>query len=447
MEKNSRLWMALTALPGAYIVYSLFTYSLLGRAGGSAFPMLGLARIPAFYDIRWLLSFSACGGDIQKLLSSNARCLGFDNPLYPPLSMELGRWLGMTPTDARWIGPLLGIAVIAALAHTCWLCTANLRSWSIITCLLWTAFPTQILLERGNIDGILFLLLSLFCVAAWLPGAASILLANSVNIFAISLKFYPWIGSIGWLIYSIKAPMPPGHKRILNASIIISTVAFSLHTASLMQVANLASSGGLGSHGLAAIGYLNPLVINTLGFEAGRTAIYMLIGLKALFVVGGLLSGLIFGHGLRPPQEMGGLTPGSLADRYSTTFVMVSTCVGLGCYIFSIGYDYRLTFLLPLITLILSNRLDNITLSSNTKRLLNLTIGAFILVFFLPLFSFFQPGILTSLELIDEILAAPFLFSCLGAIWINLFWSFSTTPLPPLPGTSALAATDFRHLQ
>jgi len=67
-----------------------------------------------------------------------------------------------------------------------------------------------------------------------------------------------------------------------------------------------------------------------------------------------------------------------------------------------------------LITLILSNRLDNITLSSHAKRLLNPTIGAFILVFFLPRFSFFQPDILTSLELMDDILAAPFLFSCLG---------------------------------
>ncbi|MBM5817781.1 MAG: hypothetical protein FJ083_14705 [Cyanobacteria bacterium K_Offshore_surface_m2_239] len=183
MKRTSLLWPIFPILSGIYLLYSLFTYAVLGRVAQGAFGMMGPTKIPGFYDLKWLLSFSACQGDIQELIASDARCFGYGNPMYPPLSIELGRQLGMSPNDANWVGLLFGLALITTIAHTCWLCTKNLRSWSIIVSLLSLTFPMQILLERGNIDTVLFLLLSLFCLSVWLPGIAAILLANIVNAF------------------------------------------------------------------------------------------------------------------------------------------------------------------------------------------------------------------------------------------------------------------------
>jgi len=423
MKRPPPLWLIIPLLSGIYLVYSLFSYAVLGRVVKGAFAMMGPTRIPGFYDLKWLLSFSACQGDIQELMASNARCFGYTNPMYPPLSIELGRLLGMSPDDANWVGMLFGLALILTIAHTCWLCTANLKSWSIIVSLLSLTFPMQIFLERGNIDAVLFLLLSLFCLVAWLPGIVSILLANIVNAFSISLKLYPWIGTLRWLIYSIIAPMTTTRKRVLNLSLILITSALAVYTASTMEITNVVSSGGLGSHGLAAVGYLNAMVINTLGPGPGRIAIYMLISLKLLSVAGGLLSGLVFGQKLVLPRDMGGLPKGTLADLYINTFIMVATTVGLGCYISNIGYDYRLIFLLPIIALVLSNLFDNSHLSSVRRQALGVIATAFILAFYLPFLSFLDADTLISLEMIDEIIAAPFLFSCLGGFWINLFKS------------------------
>ncbi len=438
MKKPPLLWPIFPFLSGIYLLYSLFTYAVLGRVAQGAFWMMGPTRIPGFYDLKWLLSFSACQGDIQELITSNARCFGYSNPMYPPLSIELGRLLGMSPNDANWVGLLFGLTLITTIAHTCWLCTTNLRSWSIIVSLLSLTFPMQILLERGNIDAVLFLLLSLFCLSVWLPGVVAILLANIVNAFSISLKLYPWIGTLGWLIYSIIAPMSTTRKRVLNLSLVCITTALAVYTASTMEITNVVSSGGLGSHGLAAVGYLNAMVINTLGPGPGRIAIYSLIALKLLSVTGGLASGLVFGQKLALPRDMRGLPNGSLADLYINTFIMISTTVGLGCYISNIGYDYRLIFLLPLIALVLSNLLDNSQLSPVRRQLLMVVAVAFLLVFYLPFFSFLDSDTLTSLEMVDEIIAAPFLFSCLGGFWINLFKSLPSKVASHLPVSAPL---------
>ncbi|MEB3156486.1 MAG: hypothetical protein VKO26_03510 [Cyanobacteriota bacterium] len=344
----------------------------------------------------------------------------------------------MSPDDANWVGLLFGLALITTVASTCWLCTKNLRSWAINVSLLSLTFPMQILLERGNIDTVLFLLLSLFCLSVWLPGIAAILLANIVNAFSISLKLYPSIGTMGWLIYSIIAPMSTTRKRVLNLSLVFITAALVVYTASTMEITNVVASGGLGSHGLAAVGYLNAMVINTLGPGPGRIAIYSLIGLKLLSATGGLASGLVFGQKLALPREMRGLPNGSLADLYINTFIMISTTVSLGCYISNIGYDYRLIFLFPLIALVLSNLLDNPHLSPTRKQLLMVVAAAFMLVFYLPFFSFLDSDTLTSLEMVDEIIAAPFLFSCLGGFWINLFQSLPSKVASHLPASAPL---------
>lgn len=422
--KNHRrphaLWLAIPAAVGTYLLYSLLNYGLSAPGSESGFGLLGLNRVPAFNDVKWLLSFAACKGDIRSLITTNASCFGYKNPGYPALSMELARFLGWGPDDARWIGILSGTGLMAAMAHACWLCTANVRSWSIIVGLLGLSFPFQVVLERGNIDSVLFLLIALFGLAAWKPGPWSILLANVIAAFSISLKVYPAIASIAWMIYSIRTKMTSKRKRILAQSLLATTAASLLFTAFSIYSRLAPASGGLRSHGLSAIGYANVFLLNEFGFTLGRLAIYALFLIKALSIFIGCSGGFLWGRQLawpiffRRPSK-------PLLSQYINTLIMITSAVGIGCYIFSIGYDYRLIFLFPILTLIFSNLIDNPTLHSSNRRFLALLAAAASYIFYLPFATSLSLRTSTALEMVDEMILAPFLLSALAAIWIHLW--------------------------
>ncbi|MEB3325247.1 MAG: hypothetical protein VKM17_07905 [Cyanobacteriota bacterium] len=286
------LWLAFPSVVGAYLLCSLISYGWPGTISTKGFELLGSGRMPGFDDIKWLLSFSACEGNLQELISKNATCFDYNNPGYPTLSMELGRWLGLGPSHAGWLGLIGGAGVTTVLAHAFWLCTGNIRSWSIITGILGLSYPYQLLVERGNLDSVILLLVALFCLIIWLPGAESILLANVVTAFAIALKIYPAILTAAWLVYSLKAPMESRRKRILNLSLLATTAAALLFTFTTIHGRMDSASGGLSSHGLTAIGYANMFLLREFGYTVGRIFIYSLYALKTLSILGGLWGGL-----------------------------------------------------------------------------------------------------------------------------------------------------------
>ncbi|MEB3325248.1 MAG: hypothetical protein VKM17_07910 [Cyanobacteriota bacterium] len=102
---------------------------------------------------------------------------------------------------------------------------------------------------------------------------------------------------------------------------------------------------------------------------------------------------------------------------------MITSALGMGCYITTINYDYRLVFLFPLISLIISNLLDGRTLRPENKQFLTMLAGASAYILILPFTRSLALSSGTYLELIDEMIVAPFLFSGLAAIWINLHQS------------------------
>lgn len=414
------LWLSIPVAVGVYLFYSLLNYGLSSPGTESGFALIGPNRIPAFNDVKWFLSFAACKGDLRTLITSNTLCFGFKNPGYPALSMEMARALGWGPGDARWIGILSGTGLMIVLGHACWLCTRNARSWSIIVGFLGISFPFQALLERGNIDSILFLLTALFCLTVWMRRPWSVLLANGITAFSIGLKVYPAFASFAWLIYSFRIPMDDRHRRVLAQSLLLTTILSLLFTYFSIYSRLAPAHGGLHSHGLSAMGYTNVFLLKEFGFSMGKIAIYALFLSKALSILIGAAGGFLFGGQLAWPNPSR-LPLNSLPNLYINTLIMITSAIGIGCYIFSIGYDYRFIYLFPILALLLANLIHNPARSSRNKLFLAFMLAASAYIFYLPLATFLSLRTATVLELIDEMILAPFLFAALSATWIHLW--------------------------
>jgi hypothetical protein len=417
--RDSPLWLLIPAIVGSYLLFSLLKYGISPLADNPGFALLGSNRIPGFYDLKWILSYSACEGSLRELLATNTSCFGFANPHYPALSILLGRWLGMGPQDAAWAGILSGVGVMAVLAHVSWLCTTRLLTWSVTISLLWLSFPLQFLLERGNIDSIIFLLTALFCLVVWQRGILSVVLANTIAGLAIAIKIYPVLGIIGWLIYSIRAPMNQKRKKSLTRSLLLTTPISLVFTyLSIFSPEKITTGwGGLNSHGLTAMGYTNTFLLDEFGYQLGKISIRALIVFKVMSLLIGITLGLASLKNISWPEKH----KFSRANLYAKTLIMISSAIGVGCYFISIGYDYRLIFILPLFAVVVSNLLDNSSLTSKSRWFLALLATASIYIFALPVAHNIDSKTLRFMELLDESILSPFLFAGLIAVWIRLY--------------------------
>jgi len=423
---NQVLWSVTALVPIIYLIYSLILYGLSNAPSTGAFAMLGSWRIPSFYDLRWLLSFSACEGTLRELSSSNVYCHGYPWPGYPLLSMQIGRLVHLGPHNAGAIGILFGLATIAIVAHQIWLFSSSIRSWSIITSIIVLSFPFQMLLERANLDAVIYALISLLCLLLGVPGLLIYCIINFIVAIVVGLKIYPVFGVASWLALSIKSSALRRQFLWLNLSLVLTVFASLAIAFASINANTLAAgmSGGLGSHGLKALGYINMTLIDLLGVNAATTAIRGLVLCKGFSILIGVLAALVlFKCRFLPLKTLRPSKPH--LKSYSALLLVVSTGTAIGCYLASINYDYRLLFFMPILAAIAGALLDGVEMNSRLKTMYGFIVLASVFIFaipFLKLTSF--SSVLVVLELLDEAMISPIAFGCLIGIWMKLVWNF-----------------------
>jgi hypothetical protein len=420
------VWPLTALAPIIYLIHSLVLYGLSNAPSTGAFAMLGSWRIPSFYDLRWLLSFSACQGTLRELQSSNTLCHGYPWPGYPLLSMQIGRLVHLGPDDAGSIGILFGLAIIAIVAHQVWLFSSSIRSWAIITSLILLSFPLQMLLERANLDAVIYALTSLLCLLLGVPGIFTYCLINFVVAIAVGLKVYPVFGIASWLALSARSTALRRKYLWLNLSLIATTCASLVIAFVSINANNLVAgmSGGLGSHGLKALGYINTTLIDALGINTATIAIRGLVLCKGIsFLIGILAALLLFSYKFLPLKMLRHSKP--ILKPYSALLLVVSTGTAIGCYLTSINYDYRLLFFMPILAAIAGALLDGVEIGSRIKKLYRFILLASVFIFSLPFLKLTSlSNGLVVLELFDEAMISPIAFGCLLGIWIKLVWNF-----------------------
>jgi hypothetical protein len=112
------------------------------------------------------------------------------------------------------------------------------------------------------------------------------------------------------------------------------------------SVGNLIKEGGLGSHGLLAFGYMNIALVDFFGIDTARLLIRVLFVSKAVALLAG------FWLAYKANLSWVWSRPNSLGHRLSGfqwITLLAASSVWLGCYIFTINYDYRFLYLFPFI--------------------------------------------------------------------------------------------------
>ena len=454
--------LALFVLAGGlfYIVTSLLFYSFGGPAWqDQGFPMLADMRNPTYADLRWVTANSDCGVNLKDLYHQRViGCDAFGRPGigYPPMSIWLFRIIHF---DAGWTNLLAlacGLFFIAISGYVFSKFNKNTAVTLLIVGLLLWSYPVQIGLEKLNIDILVYILVIFDCYLLSLS-AAPWRAATSLAIITLTvgMKIYPLFGYLGLLFLS-KPIARPGLSWLrlnkLDAVIILTGCTIAMISATPILFGNAAlpagsvsaGQGGLGSHGLKALGFLNQPLLRLYGQELGR---WMIRGLFALKIIS-IITGFVITFKLRIADDIK-LMITSLSNPKTSrfiTYVLVSmTCMWLGCYVTTISYDYRAIFLIPLIGILPRVYMSN-TNNSNHKMIWAIAVATMALIpgmstIFYWTFKIWEENRIIGHEVVAEFIMFPIVAGSATALMIQLLGLTSflkhllpaPAPAPPDP--------------
>lgn len=351
LEVTARAFFLLSLV---YSFVSLFVYGFAPQFQKLAFPLLGGIRLPPFVDLRWVTTISECGINLEDLGQGVATCypFSFGGLGYPPLSVEVARFLHVKEAHTELLGFAFGIAISGILLAL--LFQFKRPGWKrdLIGGLLVISFPMQLALERSNIDIVIFLLLT--SLSAALAGSKRWLIpfAGGISWLAVVIKMYPVAGITAWLGLSIFRR--PRFDLSRTISLLGTSIGFAMVLPWFLKYKGIAAQPPAGS---ISHGFIVPLPIQFIDSHAP------LLSYVFQYVPQPLISASIFivvlgwSFRVRLADQWEALLSKQTDDyRRRFLYIMPSLlgCVWLGCYFLSGSYDYRLIFAMPAFIVILS---------------------------------------------------------------------------------------------
>jgi hypothetical protein len=448
-------WIGLVVFASGilYIITSLLLYSFGGYSWqGEGFPMLADMRNPTYADLRWVTANSACGVNLDDLYHRRViGCDAFGRPGigYPPMSIWLFRLFHF---DAGWTNLLAlacGLTFITVSGYFFSKINQN-RGATLLTAglILWS-YPVQIGLEKLNIDVIIYILIILDCYLLSLSSATwRTATSLAIVVSTVGMKIYPLFGYLGLLFLAKPIAKPSlGWLRLnkLDAAIILTGCTIAMISATPILLGNdalpagsvSAGQGGLGSHGLKALGFLNQPLLNLYGKELGRWMIRSLFAMKILSII----TGFIVTSNLRIAEDIKLMIkslPNPKTSRFITYALVSMTCMWLGCYATTISYDYRLIFLIPMIAVLPQVYSSN----SNKQRPKMIWAIAVATMALIPgistitywAFKIWQENLIMGHEVIVEFILFPIVAGSAAALMIQFIeWNSFPRHLQPAP--------------
>jgi len=424
------LGYSLLGLVLSYLFYSLVSYALSMHPSTRAFGMISGLRMPTFADFRWVAAISGCNVDLNSLYEGKSvGCdpFGRHGIGYPPMSIWFSRFMGVKGVHASLISLAISFSFIGVILSQM---RSSLRSgWLLILVgsFFLIGFPAQLGLERMNIDILIFLLLYL-CVLLF--SAHALVWLFPLIILVIALKYYPFFAFFALMLHGLPRkptsshPVPPWLILLIGSCI---GLALSLPWAANGGTGVTVAGGGLSSHGLMALGYMNNAVIDAFGSASGRLLIKIAFGMKILMLAIGACMAYqlrlfdILARAIHVQAVKFKCT--SMLDNFYQTLVVAMTSLWLGCYIVTISYDYRLIFLFPV--LIFIARAIQLRPGSRTglmqRRGLIFLLVAMLASMLIPYlaYSYQDPLIRLSIDAIAEFVLIPFYASALFVIVLS----------------------------
>jgi hypothetical protein len=384
--------------------------------------------LPPFADLRWVTSLSECGINLDDLGEGRvATCDPWNRGGlgYPPLSVEVARFLHVGERQTELLGFAIGAAALCILLGL--LYGLQRPGWRRDMCggLVTLSFPVQLVLERSNIDIIVFLLLTSLAAALACSKRWVIPIAGAISWLTVVIKMYPVAGITAWLGLSIF--QRPRFNLARVGSLLGSSLGFATVLPWFLKYRAVAAQPPAGpiSHG-----FIVPISTNFLTTRAPLLGEFIraipqpLLG-TVIFILVFLWCARIC---LSSQWEY---KLDKQAKGYQRRFLSIMPtllgCTWLGCYFLSGSFDYRLILALPALLCILS-LLDtsNEPLPASTKSLLWLVAISGFTIFMLPAirYSGLLPTILTlpmnALLLSSDLFLMPVIAGAIAALALPL---------------------------
>jgi len=349
LEKNrleAKNWPKLGAdillLIGVVYCMSSLALCVSEQWADHAFPLLGnnIRMLPPFADLRAITAVAGCDVDINHIIEkTSAGCdpYGRSGGLgYPPFIYLIARGIGISGEWTTILSLTIGLAFIFAIT--------SISAESILTKttggVLLLSLPSQLGLERMNIDILLFiglLLVSLLREKDQAPKPGAIILASGLAFICTATKIYFVFGICSWLL---AARLAGNHKPRFDLPVCLAAIA-GLCTA----IPWLASGDGFATPQLGL--FSHGLMFKTSdGIAGGTTAV------SAIFLFTGIylasknkrLGNFLKGYGRNIKTSRWGRTKTCMACSGLATWI--------GCFILTSNWDYRLVFTFPWILLL-----------------------------------------------------------------------------------------------
>jgi hypothetical protein len=247
---------------------------------------------------------------------------------YPPLWAWGFHFLDLGESRTEWVGVIMGVLVIGTVVYMAWLVASQSDDWLGLSVVLAASAspPVAMLLERGNTDSIIFLLL----VSAGLVASKRRIVHIVLSSVAAGLKVFPAVAL--WHFYAKrKAWWEPALFIFLALLFLIPTLQY------LPLISQRTPYTSEYSYGASVtLSVFRPEVLDA------ERLFYVPLNLVLTLSAGLLLFGLL-GKSLRSALA-------AVKSRESSfALLQLGGLTFLGTYLSGTRFDYSLTILLPVL--------------------------------------------------------------------------------------------------
>jgi hypothetical protein len=166
----------------AAFAFPIWIGVLIGAASGHWW-FFGQGSV-AYGDLNWIATWSEC---LRSAGPLNA--IDVCEIAYPLPSVWVGATLGLTPDHVAVVGDVLAIAWAMAATALIWFAVrVGSAFWGLLVAIILCSPPTWLLLQRGNLDIIVWILVMMALLLAWNQRKVS---ASLVTACAVLLKIFP----------------------------------------------------------------------------------------------------------------------------------------------------------------------------------------------------------------------------------------------------------------
>ncbi len=329
-----------------FILLSLLIYTVPSVQEWQSLAFAPIRRIamvsPPFADLAMLTHSARCEGSLVDRFEGVVNCDPYGRLFtYPPMALWMFSVLGLSSASLGWLGLGLGLAAALFIADFFFALIPSTLGAGLLLTLAYLSLPFQLMLERGNNDLIVFLLLGLLAHAMAGERRRSAAAAAGLAFLAVATKILPLFGIVGTQILQPRSGTGQGpSSRNLRWALLGAVAGLSLVLPWISLILRNAPSpaGALLSHGLFA-------GLSTSGSVAGLPGSSWL-PMKLAFLVAGAAGAWRQGMPRHLRTFLIGGVAGVASRRIAVTLCLF-TATWIGTYLFTRSFDYKFIFLMP----------------------------------------------------------------------------------------------------